>query len=105
MRTMTRLSAVLSVAALILALSVATASAQDSTDDEFYPPSATDDQDTDTGVLGEVITPAQDTEGDTDDDLAFTGRTVGSAVGVATLAVVVGGVLIVLARRREGLPT
>ena len=52
-----------------------------------------------TQVLGEVIVSvgAQDSGG----DLAITGRTIGSTVGIGVLAIVVGGVLVALSRRRE----
>ena len=52
-------------------------------------------------VLGQIavnVGGAQDGDG----GLAFTGRTVGSTLGLAALTIVVGGVLVTLSRRREG---
>ena len=108
MRVFFRIMTALGASVLLLALPASAVADQDD-----YPPSTTipdsEAGDTETVVLPETETVvadevAQDSDTDgTPAELAFTGRSVGGMLGVAVLAIVVGGVLVVLSRRREGI--
>ena len=94
--TIIRAMVATAIMALIISLSVAPAGAE-------YPPS--DEPDTPTTTVKTQVAGTQETaagvQGTNDANLAFTGRSIGTFVGLGLVLVAAGGLLFIVGQRRD----